>query len=274
MKKFLNLLAATALVTTSASTVVSCSSTANWKTFKGWIDKQDSFILYIGARDCEYCQQFETAKDIVSSEPGNSLEDRITSLQNEYNNLTIVGNTQTDDLTGFGQALKSDLRFETFMIDEKANNFREKWSKNILDWAVDQVTNIYIDYRWGSTPGGDLIDTTVKENIAKKVAKNAFYKNGDKTSPNVGTPFFLVVRNGKLVTWTTDGYSESTETNDKLVEFDNWFNAIREDFKNPDIKSSIMSKLEDYSPDASTSESKTNFNYDQIDFNNYTNWNK
>ncbi|QHX36827.1 lipoprotein [Spiroplasma sp. BIUS-1] len=233
MRKLLSVISATTLVGTSAMSVVSCSSNKYFQQFKGWIDNKESFLLYIGADNCPHCQDFEnTQKDHKEKFDG-----LINDLNNSYNTkISDITTPDPDSKTAYGEKLNNKVDLRTFKTEDYNNKFTEKWSKNILNWVIDQVTEILKQ---------ELMKTVSSEKIATKMAKDktkAYFDN----SENLGFPMFLLIRNGKLVSWEvgfgTDAPGGWTET-----LLDQWFLPIEEAMKNDTQESAIIKRIMDSS---------------------------
>ncbi|WP_101780869.1 lipoprotein [Spiroplasma monobiae] len=226
MRKLLSVISATALVGTAAMNVVSCSSNAYYKEFKGWIDNKESFLLYIGADDCDHCKNFEST---IESEK-DYFNDKIDQLNANYETIAVTKHGKSDEnsLTNYGQYLNNKVDYRYFKTAEKENNFNEKWSKNILDWMIEEVTEIIKQEILRVTPD-------FSEKIAYNLAKNSTktYFNNNK-----GTPMFLLVRNGKLVGWQA-GFVEDTQKWDKIA-IDKWFEPLNKIFMEENQEAEIV----------------------------------
>ncbi|AGR42308.1 lipoprotein [Spiroplasma diminutum] len=264
MRKLLSVISATALVGTSTLTVVSCSSNKYFKEFKKWIDNKESFLLYIGADDCTHCIDFENAK----KDNSDKFNEKLMQITTGYNQ-TIANNENEypETMTAFGEKLNNEVDFREFKTEELANNFKEKWSKNIISWMVDQVTPIYKDKTYGNTGTND----TVATRLSKK-AVEAYFDSSD----NKGTPMFILIRNGKLVSWNV-GYSKSSEVGHSGVDIEKLFDPIIEDMKYKEIEEKMVTKINNSGSstgggEGETSEDTLSFNYalnDQDLINNY-----
>ncbi|AOG60638.1 hypothetical protein SHELI_v1c06870 [Spiroplasma helicoides] len=236
MKKLLNVLAASALISTSTVAVVSCSN-RNFTEFQGWIANKESFVLYIGAKDCDYCNKFEDSLTMVKEYNGyDFIQSKFDSLLNEYTTILDTKEVEQEPLTDYGQKLShSKIDFRQFVIDSKADNFNEKWSENLLKWVISQATEMYMNDEFSNQTNFDSWKQGYR-NIAKEKTKSYFNSSSVK-----GTPLFLVIRNGKLVSWI-NGFEQSTPV-DYEASLNTWFQNIRSDFLNPLIVKTNSKKI-------------------------------
>ncbi|WP_338984568.1 lipoprotein [Spiroplasma endosymbiont of Diplazon laetatorius] len=226
MRKLLSVISVTALVGTSSLSVVSCSSNKYFKEFKGWIDNKESFILYMGADDCEYCQGFEYLQEKESS----YFKTKTKELNTNYNQeIKGLNGNYSDSMTAFGEKLNNDLEFRTMKTEEKANKFDEKWSKNILSWLVDEVTEVYKYREYNNSQLSDKLVTK----LAK--AKVETYLKKD----NLGIPFFLVIRNGKVAGWYS-GFSKEPEAGWNELVIDELFKQLNSIITNHDQETEMV----------------------------------
>ncbi|AHI53091.1 lipoprotein [Spiroplasma culicicola] len=262
MKKLLSILGSTALITTSTTSVLACSSNANYKEFLKWIDRQDTFLLYYGADNCPYCNQYQDALDMVKGTE-NSLENKLNGLNEKYNAALAAEQDATNPINDYGKDLvNGNIDYHEFKIEDLSDKWSEKWSENLYDWLVDSLVEIYIEVV--------LKDSNIthqqKINLAKPLVKTYI---GD-----LGVPFFLLIRNGKLVNWTTGfGRSEVIPGEEQIVDFENWFNTIETDFMNIQMPEELVKKIQEAN-NGSGGEGETTdpatYNYDQINVNNYS----
>ncbi|AGR41431.1 hypothetical protein [Spiroplasma taiwanense] len=229
MKKLLSAVSAITLVSSSTITVVACSSNEYFEKFEGWIANKESFVLYIGADDCDYCVQFENAMDNQKT----YVEQKLTKMSTDYQNL-YTENVYQDSLTAFGEKLTNNkpVDFRTFKTEEKANNFKEKWSINLLDWIKDKVIEIYFD---------NLIASSINNSDLYKFKKIAKEKVNTYFDSNKGTPFFLTIRNGKLVSWTQGFEKDSLGWDENSLN--KLFDPIVSEFLNSEIETEIVNKI-------------------------------
>jgi len=261
MKKLISILTATTLIASSTVSVVACSSNANFREFKSWIKNEDSFLLYIGAKDCDYCQQFEDTLKMTNKELEQLLAKANSIYNAKHSNESEINN---GDLTDFGRKIKHDkIDFHQFITDEKANNWNENWSKNIYNWIVEQIVKVYIKVRLETKP-------EIEDNY-KRYYKIAEDRVKTYLSSNRGTPFYLLVRNGKLVFWEV-GFEGATNNNHKEA-LEKWFKTFDEALNQDQIEIKIADKIDGSKPSEDKKESLSNFkkyNYN-LDFNKYIN---
>ncbi|AKX33929.1 hypothetical protein SLITO_v1c02740 [Spiroplasma litorale] len=225
MKKILATLSVLTLATTSATTVISCSSNVNYKQFLQWIDNKETFLLYIGAKDCDFCQKFEANLESNKTFFDNKLEE----LSGQYNNSVSSIKPDENSFTGYGEELNNNLNLREFVSDEKANNFKEKWSENIINWLIDRMTDIY--YK-------SMLDIGSNETIQKKVAKSKVKEYFDKIK---ATPMFLIIRNGKIVSWEI-GFDQD-ETGWVENSLDKLIKKFSTSFLNSEIETELVEKI-------------------------------
>lgn len=123
MRKLLSVFSTVTLVGTSTLTVVSCSSNKNFNEFKGWINKKESFLLYIGADNCPHCQDFENAQKKYKTK----FDQKINELNTSYDQLVSSQNIKyPDSMTAFGEKLNNKVDLRTFKTEKFENKFSEK----------------------------------------------------------------------------------------------------------------------------------------------------
>ncbi len=264
MKKLISVLTATSLIASSTVSVVACSSNANFREFKSWIKNEDSFLLYIGAKDCDYCQQFEDTLKMTNKE----LENLLLEANNKYNSKHLdESDINNGNLTDFGRKIKHDkIDYHQFVIDEKANNWNENWSKNIYNWIVEQIVRIYIKVRFETKP-------EIESNY-KRYYKIAEDKVKTYLSSNRGTPFYLLVRNGKLVFWEV-GFEGATDNKNYSENLKKWFKVFDDALNQNEIENQIAEKVDGSKPSTDKKENLSSFNKFEynLDFNKYINRN-
>ncbi|ASP28033.1 hypothetical protein SCORR_v1c02590 [Spiroplasma corruscae] len=225
MKKILATLSVLTIATSSAATVVSCSSNVHYKEFLQWINNKETFLLYIGAKDCDFCQKFESNIEYNKQ----YFDDKLNQISGEYNNNVSSLNNLNDSFTGYGETLNNNLNLRQFVIDEKANNFKEKWSENIVTWLVDKLTEVY--YELTLNIGSN---ETIQKNVAKEKVKEYF----DKIK---ATPMFLIIRNGKVVDWEVGFEEDTTGWVDKSLE--SLVSQIGKSFLDSEIEAKLVNKI-------------------------------
>ncbi|ARU91436.1 hypothetical protein SCLARK_00807 [Spiroplasma clarkii] len=244
MKKLISVLSATALLTSSTASVISCGNDAYWNEFNRAVKNQETFMVYIGADDCEYCNHFEDSKKIT----GDLVQELLDGLIAKYKaDLTTLGDkVEVDDLTGFGQAIKvpDQVKLREFIIEAKADNFNEKWSKNILNWVRDQLREIYYtkEFKYNVDNGNGEVNARNQVNAAVKS-----YLDNAK-----GTPFFLMIRNGKLA-GISSGYSRTSPINHD-EDIRNWFETFKNFFLADDLSNQIVNLIKNSSGSSSGGE--------------------
>ncbi|WP_339020424.1 lipoprotein [Spiroplasma endosymbiont of Atherix ibis] len=242
MKKLLSVISTATLVGTSTLTVVSCSSNKNYNEFKKWIDNKDSFILYIGEDNCPHCQDFE----YVQKKYNKKLNEKISELNTSYNQKVVnqEGSEHPDSLIAYGQKLNNDVDLRTFKTEEYQSKFTEKWTKNILNWMIDEVTQIYKK----QYTIGDMSDKLATK-LAKVKVKQYF--NLDKIQ---GFPIFILIRNGKLVSWE-NGFGNKPAGGWTETLLDNLFNPLITAMNNREQETEIINKVNDGTNSGSGGES-------------------
>ncbi|AKU79506.1 hypothetical protein [Spiroplasma turonicum] len=225
MRKILAALSVVSLASAGATTVISCSSNVLYKQFLQWIENKESFVLYIGAKDCDYCQKFEANIDYNQS----YFNDKLSQISGEYNNSISKYNGNDDSFTSYGQKLNNDLNLRSFIAEEKSNNFKEKWSENIIKWLVDKVAEIYYSA---------MLDIGHNETIQKKVAKDKVKEYFNKIK---GTPMFIIIRNGKIVDWEVGFEDDSTGWTENSLE--SLVKKISDSILNSEIESVLVDKV-------------------------------
>jgi hypothetical protein len=248
MKRLLTVLGAIQLVATPAMTVISCDSNKNYETFKGWIDNKDSFVLYIGADDCEHCNDLDKALNDLTD--GNKhgtdiMRDGLAKIAADWNK---AGNGE-DQYIGADEVKSIDFHsFKDDKYDGIWNN--SKWMKNIRDWTVDQYYDLFVSY----DPNFVDDNTYYTEDVVKDAIKTMIVGNG--------TPIFVVVRNGKLVT-VDNGFS-GTNSLDPVYTLVN--DTLKADFENTLITDTINKIKAAVNSDSVTT---NKFNYDNVNLYQY-----
>lgn len=258
MRKLIGVLSATALITSSTSAVISCGNDAWWKEFNTAVKNKETFLVYIGADDCEYCNQFEEAKTAT----GDLVQTQLEKMKTDYAALlTSLGtNKVVDDLTGFGQdLLKPDsVKLHEYVIEKKADNFTEKWSKNILNWIRDQLREIYYQKTFANLVSQGSINELTARNQTKDSVKN--YLDTSK-----GTPMFLMVRNGQFAGISV-GFNQSSSKNHE-EDIKEWFKPLSDYFLADDFSQQMVEIID--KNQAATESSLTTYNYNDINLLNY-----
>lgn len=201
MKKILGILGG--IITTAApiTSVISCTDYSKSDEFKSWIKNKETFLLFIGANDCEFCNKFETSISSVSGKK--YLEQQSKDFVKDYNDNVANDkhnhkNFTTDPVTGFGDKIDT-ISLKTLKADKHEGLFSEKgWAKEILEWVKDELNQMFKDAHFNNWKG----TKSDKEKITN-------YFSG------YGTPFFILIRGGHLVV-TYTGYSNNNETSPSL----------------------------------------------------------
>ncbi len=228
MRKLLNIISSTALVGTSTLAVISCSSNKKFNEFKGWINNKESFILYMGADDCPHCKDFDNAKKDYSDKFDSKMNELNTSYEQKVVNQ---GANYPDSMTAYGEKLNNKVDFREFKTEEVQNKFNEKWSKNILDWMIEEVTEIYKTKVFGNTG----INDKIAYNESKKKVKTYFNNNN-------GVPMFIIIRNGKLVSWEVGFGSSEQGWTEKII--DELFEPLITAMNNSDQETVFIDKVD------------------------------
>ncbi|WP_338969355.1 lipoprotein [Spiroplasma endosymbiont of Labia minor] len=229
MKKMLTLLATITLTTPTTVSVVSCSSNTNFKDFEKWINQEQSFILYVGAKDCPHCQVFDKVfanRDLDQFEKNintridansNTIISQWYNTQQDYEELAESKTISDDYNSNYSQELKGNLLFHYFQSDNYSTIWSEKWASNLVDWLVDGMIarqKIIDDFRYGDN--------------------DSFYDSLDFKSAIESTPLFVIIRNGKLAGVTNGMEDESTTGNNDDQLIDDWFTTISNMFVHDD----------------------------------------
>lgn len=216
MKKILSILSVFAVTLAPATAVVSCGeNTKNYDEFMGWINSKESFLLYIGADDCDFCKQFDNAND----NHGNTLKNILKNTQNHYIDKIVDPEYQNGPF-GFGDALNGDITLRTFKGEHHDTVLTEKWAEKIFDWVGDRIWDFtkYFNGEGNFIKDRDEFNKLYKSNIKDKL----------------GTPTFLLIRNGELVDVYTKGFGigDDQDEENALVKLGDDINSafVDEDF--------------------------------------------
>ncbi|AHI53987.1 hypothetical protein SSABA_v1c05830 [Spiroplasma sabaudiense Ar-1343] len=216
MKKLLAVLAASSLVAASSSAVVACTNElSNYNTFKDWIQRRETFILYVGAEDCPVCQSFVKATtgkvdgdiETFSNNVNNGNNQDFNDLTNNYNNSLKEGDEDIYE-NGFGTKV-NQVKFHHFVEEKKDKINSKKWWIKIKEWILEQYK---IQYKIHNIPEGDPNFITKDWTI--------------DTLKITSIPVFIVIRDGKFVNLvqgfddTTGGVGEATALQNLMLKFD------------------------------------------------------
>jgi len=251
MRKILSLLTVTSVITSTTVNVVSCGQNANWREFNNWINNEETFLLYIGAENCDFCNHFEDAL----AETGNLVQILIDELVKRYEALLITNN-KLDELTGFGQNITwpalTNLR--KFVIEDLADNFNERWSENILNWVRDRLRDIYFAVTFA--PSVEQEQNAIAQwNITNELV-------GNFLETTRGTPYFILIRNGQLAGLST-GFSRSDNLNHNS-DIRKWFSTFSDFFMAEDLRRILVDMINNPSNETSTNSLAYNLDDDYI----------
>ncbi|AXK51275.1 lipoprotein [Spiroplasma alleghenense] len=228
MRRLLAILASASLITAAGTTVVSCTNElSNYNTFKKWIKNRETFVLYIGAEDCPYCQNFVKA---TTGKPNGSLDDFENQVNNgdnkmfnefktNYNNklesLQNGGKEINDDFrNGFG-AKVDQVKFHHFTEEKKDSINSKKWLTKIKEWILDEYKAQYKIHNIPETdPNYVTNDLTVDDLKISSI------------------PTYIIIRDGKLVNVTT-GFDSLENGVGEEQALEKWFTEINSYFTDP-----------------------------------------
>ncbi|WP_338971298.1 lipoprotein [Spiroplasma endosymbiont of Panorpa germanica] len=230
MRKLLAILASTSLISAAGVTVVSCTNElSNYNTFKKWIKKRETFILYIGAEDCPYCQNF--VKSATGKPDGNldEFENQVNNGDNKrFNDLTETYNNTLSDLkdknnqteiedefrNGFG-AKVDKVQFHHFTEEKKETVQSKKWLTKIKEWILDEYKEQYKIHNVPETdPNYVTKDLTIDDLKINSI------------------PVYLIIRDGKLVN-IVSGFDSLENGVGPEQAMDNLFNEFTSYFTDP-----------------------------------------
>lgn len=256
MKRILGLLAVTSVITSATVNVVSCGRNAYWREFNNWINNEETFLLYIGAENCEFCHHFEDALAAT----GNLAQELMDSLVARYEAKLISrpGDLKIDELTGFGQNIihQDSVNLRKFITEDLADNFNEPWSENILNWVRDRLRDIHFAVSFEPWVEQGLQDEITQWNLTNERVDNFL-------ETTRGTPYFILIRNGQLAGLST-GFSRSHNLNHNS-DIREWFSTFENFFMAEDLRRILTSMINDPSGEASIDD----FAYNLDDY--YTN---
>jgi hypothetical protein len=257
MKKLLGLLGTVQMITIPALSVVACESNANYKEFKSWVDAKESFVLYIGADDCEHCKDFDKFLGMKNAtQTGEEvLKDGLEKMRTDYNDHLKSGgwNSGEESVNNLlGYTSVNQISFHKFKYD----NFDDIWNdtksmKNIRDWEVDQYESILKQQGNNNYIDNDNMDDALKQLVS-----------------TTGTPIFMIIRNGKFIGQVSgfEGSSSDIEAQgNALIESISKVWTTNADEVITNLFTAAQDAVNNYKK---TSES-LGFNYDDVDLNNY-----
>ncbi len=132
MRKFLSLVSALCLLSTSASSVVACTDDKEYNQFMKWVKDDQSFVFFIGAWDCADCQANKL--NLWNKLTANNDAYLKTELQKtQYKPDTVYGTASSPQKTAY-----ANLHLYNYEIQQVAKAFDDDNIKKIADYMVDQ----------------------------------------------------------------------------------------------------------------------------------------
>lgn len=196
------------MVAATSAVVVACGvDNAKFNEFTNWINNQETFVLYIGARDCPYCNAYENAK--TREETKGLFQEILNDVWASEYNANAQENFKPEKYNNYGEKLKyNEVKYHEFTESSPSTLWELEWAKKMYDWLIDNMYELTKDYQSGNS------ENEWKEKIKAIIKKES--------------PTFVLVRNGRLVS-VQSGFSQ--ETNSMSTDsYRNLIESFKEDF--------------------------------------------
>ena len=136
MKKILTLLSSLSLCSFGAVAVVSCSGDQKFNTFMSYIHDKQTFVYYIGARDCPKCQntQIKTWEPLTAN--NNAMLKNILANDPNYSY-----NSTPWKAGSAGQEAYKNMQLYSDKVDKVSKVFDDTSVKAIINYVIKQTAD-------------------------------------------------------------------------------------------------------------------------------------
>ena len=145
LKKFIKFLSVVGLIGAPVCSVVACGGNSKWDQFQNLLDKKDSFVYFIGGKDCPKCKStHQTVWDDLSKpssqDPDHTnLYEYINSPDSKYKDYTVWNLYMQDGTKTRGYDSYSNLAVYNYDVDKVADVFDDGFVKKLVDYMIAQT---------------------------------------------------------------------------------------------------------------------------------------